>query len=118
MADDAESSLELKLARAAYAEAEKLKKAAEQDRAAAEYERGQAEHAKRVTEQLEASISRREQKLKELGEPEFVEREKAAADKLKQAEDLMKAYRADYHQAAISLNQINEREKREQSAAA
>jgi hypothetical protein len=114
---DNEPSLELKLARAAYAEAEQIKKAAEQDRAAAEYDRGQIEHAKRTMEQLDASIRRREQKLKELGEPEFVAREKAADDKLKEAKALLAQYHADRHGAAIALQQINEREKAERSAA-
>jgi hypothetical protein len=114
-----DDSLELKLARAYRDEAEQHRKAAEQDLEAARYERGQAEHAKRAMEQLERSIAARERKLKELGEAEFVAREKAAADKLKQAQQLMKEYNAVRHGAMIALQQIDarERQEREQSAA-
>jgi hypothetical protein len=77
------------------------------------YALGQAKHRLDTVAQMERSIAERERKLKELGESDLVAREKAAAAKLKQAEDLMKEYRADYHQAAISLNQINAREKAE-----
>jgi hypothetical protein len=66
---------------------------------------------------MERSIAAREQKLKELGEPELIAREKAADEKLKQAQELMAQYRADYHEAANSLNQINAREKAELAAA-
>ena len=70
-----DESLELKLARQAYAEAEQLKKAAEKDRAAADA-------------------------------------------KLAEAKDLMSRYDNDKHGAAIALQQINEREQAERSAAA
>ena len=116
MTDD--GPLELKLARAAYAEAEQIKKAAEQDRAAAEYERGQVEHRHRKIMQIERGIAEREKRLVELGEAKPVAREKAADDKLKQAQQLMKAYDKDRHAAAIALTQINEREKAERSEAA
>jgi hypothetical protein len=72
-----DETLELKLARAAYAEAEKIKKAAEQDRAAAEYDRGQAERSLREIQVLEKSIAEREQRLLQLGEPALVAREQA-----------------------------------------
>jgi len=111
-----DESVELRLARAYRDEGERLRKAAEQDLEAARYERGQAEHRLHTMEQMERSISERERKLKELGEPELVAREKAAADKLKQAQQLMKAYDADRHGAAIALQQINEREKAEAAA--
>jgi hypothetical protein len=114
---DNEPSLELKLARAAYAEAEKLKKAAEQDRAAAEYERGQAARDRREIAEIEKSVAKREQALKQAGEPEFVRREQEAADKLKQAEELMAQYNKDWHAGVIAFQQINEREKAEQSTA-
>ena len=110
-------STELRLARAYRDEAEQIKKAAEQDLEAARYERGQIEHAKRIMEQTERSIAAREKKLKELGEPELVAREKATADKLKQAQELMKAYNNDKHAAAIYLRQCSERDAAEQSAA-
>ena len=81
-------STELRLARAYRDEAEQIKKAAERDLEAARYERGQAEHRLATVAQMERSISEREQKLKELGEPELVARAKATADKLKQAQQL------------------------------
>jgi hypothetical protein len=116
MTDD--GSLELRLARAAYAEAEQIKKAAERDLEAARYERGQIEHAKRTMEQLEASISRREEALRKAGEPEFIARVAAADKALAEAKALKADYDAAKHGAAIALQQINEREKAERSAAA
>jgi hypothetical protein len=113
----ADESLELRLARQAYAEAEQIKKAAEQDRAAAEYDRGQAERSLRECQVLEKSIAARERRLVELGEPKLIEREKAAEAKLKEAQAVMKDYNATRHGAAKALVEINEREKREQSAA-
>jgi hypothetical protein len=114
-----DETLELKLARAAYAEAEKMKKAAEQSQAAAEYAQGQAERSLREIQVLEASIAKREQALKQAGEAEFVAREKAADAKLKEAQEVMKDYSAAKHGAARAIVEINEREKaeREQSAA-
>ena len=112
-----EPSLELKLARAAYAEAEQIKKAAEQDRAAAEYERGQVAHAQRIMEQTERSIAARERHLKELGEDTLLAREKAVEAKLEEARSLLSQYSADRHGAARALIAINEREQAERSAA-
>jgi hypothetical protein len=109
-------STEVRLARAYRDEAEQIKKAAEQDLEAARYERGQADHAKRLTEQMERSIAVRERKLKELGEPELVAREKAVEAKLAEAKDLMSRYDNDKHAAAIYLRQRSEREAAEQSA--
>jgi hypothetical protein len=114
MSDD--PSLELRLARQAYAEAEKLKKAAEQDGTAAEYERGAAEHAKRLTEQAERGFAARERWLEQHDEARVRAIVAEADAKLKQAQELMKAYNADKHAAAISLNQINAREKAERAA--
>jgi hypothetical protein len=116
MADD-DIPLDLKLARAPRDEAEQYRQAAEKDLEAARYERGQIEHAKRFIEQTEKGVAERERRLAELNESELVARENAAAAKLKQAEELMAQYRADYHQAAISLNQIDAREKAELAAA-
>jgi hypothetical protein len=110
-------STELRLARAYRDEAEQIKKAAEQDLEAARYERGQAEHAKRVMEQLEASISKREQALKQAGEPEFLARVAAADKALADAKALMATYSNDKHAAAIYLRQCYEREAAEQPAA-
>jgi hypothetical protein len=116
MADD-EPSLELKLARQAYAEAERIKKSAEQDRAAAEYDRGQIEHRRREIAQIEASITRREQALKQAGEPAFLARVAAADKALADAQQLMKAYNADRHGAMVALQSIDAREKAERAAA-
>jgi hypothetical protein len=99
------------------AEAAELNATADRKLRDGNYALGQARHTQAIVAQTERSISEREQKLKEFGEPELVAREQAAAEKLKQAEELMAQYRADYHAAAISLNQINEREKAERSAA-
>jgi hypothetical protein len=112
MTDDHEPSLELKLARAAYTEAEKLKKAAEQDRAAAEYALGQADHRLRTMEQLEKSIAAREQRLAQLNEADLVAREQAVAAKLKEVQELMKDYSSDRHSAARAISAIDERERR------
>jgi len=113
---DEEPSLELKLARQAYAEAAATKKAAEQDLEAARYERGQADRSLREIQTLEASIAKREQALKQAGEPAFLARMAAADKALADAKKLMADYDKEKHAAAISLNQINEREKREQAA--
>jgi hypothetical protein len=114
---DNESSLELKLARAAYAEAEKLKKAAEQDRAAAEYDRGQAARDRREIAEIEASIAKRERALKQAGESAFLARVAAADKALAEAKELMADYDKEKHAAAINLNQSFERDRAEQSAA-
>jgi hypothetical protein len=71
-------SAELRLAKIYREEAEQIKKAAERDLEAIRYERGQIEHRHREMVQLEASISRREQRLKELGEETLLAREQAA----------------------------------------
>ena len=117
MTGDDEPSLELKLARAAYAEAEKLKKAAEQDRAAAEYERGQADFRQRTAEDHNRAAGERVRWLEQHDEAR-VRALVAAADKaLAEARALKADYDAAKHGAAIALQQINEREKAEQSAA-
>lgn len=77
------------------------------------YALGQARHRLDTVTQMERSIAAREQKLKELGEPELVAREQAAEAKLKQARELMAAYSADKHSAAIYLRQCSEREAAE-----
>jgi hypothetical protein len=105
-----DGELELKLAKAAYAEAEQIKKAAEQDRAAAEYERGQIEHAKRLIEQTEKSVAAREQRLAQLNEAELVAREQAVEQKLAEAKALLAEYRNDKHEAAKYLLASRDRE--------
>ena len=99
-------------------EAEVLRKRTAEDRAAADYALGQAEHRLRTVQATEAGISKREAALKAAGEREFLAAQKDAADKLAQAQELMQAYDREKHHAAISLNQINEREKREAAARA
>jgi hypothetical protein len=80
------------------------------------YKLGQAEHRQKLISDLERSVAAREAKLVELGEAKFLEREQAAADKLKRAEELMASYNHDKHEAAIYLRQCSEREAAEQSA--
>jgi hypothetical protein len=113
-----DETLELKLARQAYAEAEWIKKAAEQDLEAARYERGQIEHAKRLMEQTEKSIAQREKWLKDNGEKAMRAREAAVEAKLAEVRERDARYDKDRHAAAIALREINKREKAESSAAA
>jgi hypothetical protein len=115
MADD---STELRLARAYRDEAEQIKKVAEQDLEAARYERGQADRSLREIQVLEASIAKREQALKQAGEPAFLARVAAADKALAEARTLKADYDAAKHGAARALVEINEREKRERSEAA
>jgi hypothetical protein len=56
------------------------------------YALGQAQHRLDTVAQMERSIAAREQKLKELGEPELVAREQAAAAKLAEAQELLSQY--------------------------
>ena len=105
------------------AEAERLaqeaaadKKAAAEDRAKAEYDRGQADWRNRDTDAKLAIIAAREKWLSENGEAVMREREAAAAKALAEAKELMASWDRDKHSAAISLNQINEREKRAAAA--
>jgi hypothetical protein len=117
MADDGDT-VALRLARAYRDEAEQIKKAAEQDFEAARYERGQAEHRLRTAEDNLRAAEECRRWLEQHDEAKVRAIVAAADDKLKQAEELMKDYNASKHGAAIALQQINEREKAEQSAAA
>jgi hypothetical protein len=81
------------------------------------YALGQARHTQAIVAQMERSISERERKLKELGEPELVAREQAAEAKLAEAKALMATYSNDKHAAAIYLRQCSEREAAEQPVA-
>ena len=99
-----------------HAEAEALRKQAAEDRAAAEYERGQAQHRLNTVQATEAGISARERKLVELQEPAFLEREAAAAKALADAKALMASYQRDKHAAAIALQQIDARERKQSAA--
>ena len=113
-----DESLELKLARQAYAEADAMKKAAERDLEAARYERGQIEHAKRFIEQTEKSVAQREQRLTAGGIADLDRREREVAKDLAEIKALKADYDAAKHGAARALVEINEREKAERSAAA
>jgi hypothetical protein len=115
MKDDV--SLELKLARQARDEAAADRKAAAADLEAARYEHEMAERRHRDVAELEANISRREAKLKELSEPEFVAREKAADAKLKEAQELVASVDKEKHAAAINFNRLIAREDAERAAA-
>jgi hypothetical protein len=117
MAEDSDT-VELRLARAYRDEAERIKKAAEQDRAAAEYERGQAEHARRTAEDHNRAAAEDKRWLEQHDEAEVRAIVAAADKKLEEAKAIMADYNAAKHGAARALVEINEREKREQSAAA
>jgi hypothetical protein len=109
---------ELKSAQRLRDEATELRRQAAVDLEKATYERGQAEHRLRTADATERSIAEREQRLTARGIADLDRREKAAAKALADAKALMASYDKEKHAAAISLNQINEREKAERSAAA
>jgi hypothetical protein len=98
-------------------EGDKLREQANADLEAARYERGQADRNLREVQVLEKSIAAREQKLRELGEPELVAREKAADAKLAEAQELMRNYDQSGHAARLAIIAIDERERAERSAA-
>jgi hypothetical protein len=79
---------------------------------------GQARHTQATVAQTERSIAAREQKLRELGEPEFIRREQEVIKALAEIKALKADYDAAKHGAARALVEINEREKAERSAAA
>ena len=82
-------------------------------------ERGQADHRHRLIADLERSVQQREARLlNELSEGQLLAREKAAVEKLKQAQDLMSRYDNDRHSAMLALQSIDAREKAERAAAA
>jgi hypothetical protein len=110
MPPDDDESLELKLARQARDEAAADRKAAAADLESARDEHARAARCLADTAELERNIAAREQKLKELGEPDFVAREQAVEQKLAEAKALLATYSNDRHAAAIALTQINERE--------
>ena len=94
-------------------EGEVLRKQAAADLEAAQTERAHIERRHHDIAELEKNISRREEHLRQLGEPAFLEREAAAADKLAKAEALMASYQRDKHAAAIALQQIDARERKQ-----
>jgi hypothetical protein len=107
------------------AEAERLQReaneyhvAAEKKLADANYALGQSEHRLRTAEATLRAVQEREQWLEQHDEARVRALVAAAEQKLTEAQELMKAYKADKHGAMISLQQINEREKAERSAAA
>ena len=106
-----DESLELRLARAAYAEAEQLRKRAVADLAAAKDEHARAARCLRDTQELERNISARERKLKELGEPEFVAREQAVEQKLAEAKALLAEFSTTKNEAYHAYIAIDRRER-------
>jgi hypothetical protein len=108
-----------------HAEAERMRDEAfeyraEADRklAAANRAFGDAEHRHKAIADLERSVAAREVRLlNELSEGQLLKREKAAAEKLQQAEQLMADYNNEKHAAAIYLRQCSERDAAEQSEA-
>jgi hypothetical protein len=73
---------------AALAEAKEHRAAAAKDLEAARYEREQAERRHRDIAELEANISRRESKLRALGEVDWLKREADCNAKLEEAREL------------------------------
>jgi hypothetical protein len=82
----------------------------------ANYLFGQADHRRREIADFERSIAQREARLLELEEPKLLAREQAAAEKLKQAEELMASVDKEKHAAAININRLIEHDKRELAA--
>jgi hypothetical protein len=98
-------STELRLARTYREEAEQIKKAAEQDLENARYERGQADHRLRTAEDNLRAAAECKRWLEQHDEAAVRAIVAAADDKLKQAEELMAQYRADYHRDLIEPDQ-------------
>src|SRR5262249_12770055 len=87
------------------------RKAAAADRQKAEYAWGQSEFHNREASAKIATVVERERHLKEdLHEDALLARERAAVEKLKQAQELMADYNNAKHAAAIYLRQCSERE--------
>ena len=104
---------ELKSAQRLRDEAEaKLRQATEKEQRA-EYLIGQAEHRRREIAQIEASVAQREQRLTAGGIADLDRREKAAAKALADAKALMADFNKERHEAAVNLNWLIERDKRE-----
>ena len=107
----------MQIAKAYRNEGDQLRKQATAELNEARELRDQAARDRRDIAEAEAAISRRELRLAQLNEAKLVEREKAVAAKLAEAKALLATYSNDKHAAAIALQQINEREQAEQSAA-
>jgi hypothetical protein len=107
MSDDDETTLALKFR----AEGEALRKQAAADLEAARSEHEMVERRHRDVAELEANISRREAKLKELGEDVLLAREQAAEQKLAEAKAVMADFNSTRHGAARALIEIDKREK-------
>jgi len=90
-------------ARRLHLEAVELRRAAAADLAAAASERSHSERARRDTADLERAIARREAKLKDLGEVDWLKREAEANAKLDEAKALLSKYDRDKHQALLAL---------------
>jgi hypothetical protein len=108
---------EMQIAKAYRDEGDQLRRQATAALNEARELRDQAARDRRDIAEAEAAISRRELRLAQLNEGALVEREKAIAAKLTEAKVLLAQYSADRHGAAIALQQIDEREQAERSAA-
>jgi hypothetical protein len=73
-------------------EAAELNATADRKLRDANYNLGQVRHTQKELADLERGLAAREQKLKELGEPELVAREQAAQAKLAEAQELLSQY--------------------------
>jgi hypothetical protein len=105
------------------AEAERMRDEAAADRKAAEaareqatYTLGQSVHRLRNAEDHARAAAEDRRWLEQHDEAKVRAIVTEAEAKLKQAADLMKAYDADRHGAAIALQQINAREQAERAA--
>ena len=108
---------EMQIAKAYRDEADQLRKQATAELAEARELRDQAARDRRDIAEAEAAITRRELRLAQLNEAELVAREKAVAEKLKQAEELIASVDKERRAAAINLSQLIEHDKRELAAA-
>jgi hypothetical protein len=108
---------EMQIAKAYRDEGDQLRKQATAELNEARELRDAAARDRRDIAEAEAAISRRELRLAQMNEGALIEREKIVAAKLAEAKALLAQYSADRHGAAIALQQINERELAERSAA-
>jgi len=108
---------EMQIAKAYRDEGDQLRKQATAELNEARELRDQAARDRRDIAEAEAAITRRELRLAQLNEAALIEREKAVAAKLAEAKAMLATYNNDRHAAAIALQQINEREQAERSAA-
>jgi hypothetical protein len=80
--------------------------AAADDLESARYERSQADHRRREIGAIEQNVAQREKWLRENGEDVMRERERLADEKFKAAEELMRQYNRDRHQALLAVQRL------------